>query len=145
MSMPGFAAEASVYKTNNHYRLTTGGSFRSDGNTNVVPQGCGWVKGSLCGVVIVGGAAACTVACLAPGGQAGCYFCWVGFLGASFAFCKDCIPDWMRAIIDAFEGGGGGDGGGGGGGGGVPKKCCEWDETRPGHCILWVPKGGECP
>ena len=28
------------------------GSFLSDGNTNVVPQGCGWIEGLACGGLI---------------------------------------------------------------------------------------------
>ena len=143
MTMPEFTAETSLYQTNNRYRFSAGGSFLSNGNTTVIPQDCGWVKGGICGVVIVGGAAACTATCLAPGGQAACYWCWAGFLGASFAFCKDCIPGWMRAIIDAFESGGGG---------GEP-SCCPPGRlcSCGGHCVsgictgICLPPGAACP
>jgi hypothetical protein len=159
VTVPGFTAEASLYQTNNHYRAVVG-SFLSDGNTTVTPQDCGWVKGGLCGVVIVGGTAACTAVCLAPGGQTACYWCWAGFLGASFAFCKDCIPGWMRDLIHAFESGGGtttgggttgGGGGGGGGQCGCPRnnKCCGACVKEPGKPLFCdgdcVPRNLQCP
>jgi hypothetical protein len=147
MNMPGFTAESSLYRTNNHY-LTAGGSFSSDGHVTLAPQACGWIKGITCGVAIGGGVTLCTAACLG-GGPAACYACWAGALAiVGFGFCRDCIPKWMRDLVDAFESGGGGDGGGsggggGGGGGGVPRRCCERNEF--GRCILWVPRDAECP
>jgi hypothetical protein len=132
MPLPGFTAEAGVYKTNNHYRLVAGGSFLSDGNTTVVPQGCGWGEGILCGALIVTGAAACTAFCFS--GPAPCAACWLAYLGGLYQFCKDCIPAWMQDLINELGSGGGtggsggtgGNGGGTGGGGCCPagKRCC---------------------
>ena len=45
MLLPGFTAERSLYKTNNHYQFAAGGSVLSDGNTTVTPQACGWIQG----------------------------------------------------------------------------------------------------
>ena len=110
MNMPGFTAEASLYKTSNHYRFAAGGSFLSDGKTTVTLQGCGFVERIVCGSAIVGGTVLCTSACLS--GPAPCAACWTGALAiVGYGFCRDCIPAWMRALIDIFEGGGG-DGGG---------------------------------
>jgi hypothetical protein len=129
MNIPEFNAEASLYHTNNHYRLA-GGSFLSNGNTTVTPQACHWYfEAPICAGVIAGGTAVCLASCLA-GAEAGplggipCALCWTGFLGASYGFCRDCIPEWMRALIDAVSGGSGGDGGGGGFSG-----CCEPGKT----------------
>lgn len=117
MNMPAFTAEASLYQTINHYQSAAGGSYLLNGNpTSVTPQACGWIKGGVCGTFIAGGTVLCVSACLA--GPAACALCWAGFLGGLYGFCRDCIPGWMRALIDAFESGGGGSGGGGGGGGG---------------------------
>jgi hypothetical protein len=124
MHIPGYTAEASLYKTNNHYRFAAGGSFLSNGNTTVTPQDCGWVKGITCGVSIPFGIALCTGICVS-GGPALCYGCWFGALpGSLFAFCKDCITGWMRDLIDSYESGGSNVIGRGGGGGGGPPPCC---------------------
>jgi hypothetical protein len=146
MNIPGYTAEASVYKTNNHYRLTAGGSFPSDGNTTVTPQDCSWFfELPICAGVIAGGVAVCTASCLAgaaagPLGGIPCALCWTTFLGASYGFCRDCIPEWMRALIDAVSG----DGGGGGGVVcGSNQKCCETDAQ--GRCTLCSPPHGQCP
>jgi hypothetical protein len=133
MNMPGFAAEASLYHTNNHYRLAAGGPFLSgNGITTVIPQGCGWGKTILCGAGVAFGGAVCVGICLDPLlGPAPCYVCWATALpGSLLAFCKDCIPGWMRAIIDAFESGGG-DGGGG------ADLCCPVNQTCKcgGKCV----------
>src|SRR6266496_750549 len=102
MNMPGFTAEGSLYKTNNHYRFAEGRSFLNDKNTTVTPQGCGWVEGPVCGAIIVGGIGLCTASCLASPELGGlpCYGCWAAYLGGLYGFCRDCIPGWMRALID---------------------------------------------
>lgn len=137
MNLPGFNAEVSVYKTNNHYRVAAGGSSPGDGNATVVPQGCGWLDGILCGGLIAGGIVVCTASCLASPALGGfpCWLCWTGFLGFSYPFCKDCIPAWMQALIDEFESGGGSGGGGGGGGGGGVAECCPSGRRCCGSCV----------
>lgn len=148
-NIPGFTGEASLYHTNNHY-FTTGGGFLSEGHAIVTPQACGWIRGITCGGAIAGGVVLCTSICLG-GGPAACYACWAGALGLiGFGFCRDCIPKWMRDLIDAFENGGGGGGGGSGGGGGprpigceINEKCCERDAE--GNCILCWPRTAPCP
>lgn len=149
IQIPGFTAEAALYRTNNHYQFAAGGSFLSDGNKSVTPQGCGWIKGGICGAFIAGGIAVCTASCLASPALGGfpCYLCWTSFLGGTYGYCRDCIPGWMRALIDVFEGGGGSSGGSSSGGGGGPvrdpRRCCERNEF--GRCIFSVPRNEACP
>jgi hypothetical protein len=152
MNLPGFTAEASLYKTNGHYR-SSAGSFSADGNA-VAPQGCGFVKGITCGAVIAGGVVVCTASCLASPALGGipCLVCWTGYLGALYGFCRDCIPSWMRALLDLAEDGGNG-GGGGGGGGPLPpptkgpcncplgSRCCGPCVKVPGQGLIC---DGEC-
>lgn len=135
MRLPGYTADAAVYRTNNHYRLA--GSLSGDGPASVVPQGCGWVEGIVCGAVIGIGTVICTASCLASPALGGfpCWACWAAFLGGSSAACWDCIPAWMQAIINEF-GSGGGSGSGGGGGGIGPPPCCP--QGRSCRC------GGKC-
>jgi hypothetical protein len=144
MSMPGFTAETSLYQTNNLYRSAVGG-FLNNWNTTVTPQGCGILKGITCGVAIAGGTVLCTSACLA--GPAPCVGCWTGALAiVGYGFCRDCIPAWMRALIDVFDGGGSGGGGGGGGGGCCPpgRTCCGSCES--GRCDdACIGPGQSCP
>lgn len=124
-TLPGFTAEASAYQTSYQYRLAAGRGSLGDGNMIVVPQSCGIFQGVFCGTVIVAGSAACTAFCLS--GPAPCAGCWVTALGAFYSACKDCIPGWMRALIDQFEHGTGTGGGGGAGSTGCcPRgmKCC---------------------
>jgi hypothetical protein len=144
MNMPGFTAEESLYQTNNHYRLGAGGGYLSSVSTTVTPQGCGLIKGAVCGGFIAGGTGLCTLTCL-TGDPVLCAGCWVTALGAIYSSCKSCIPGWMRALIDAFESGGGAGSGGGRGGGPVrdPRRCCERSEF--GRCIHSVPTKEACP
>jgi hypothetical protein len=139
MNMPRFTAEASLYHTNNHY-WSAGGSFLSDGNTTVTPQGCGIFEKLRCGFFVGLGVAGCTALCL-DGGPPACAACWAAIFPADlYINCRDCIPSWMRALIDIFEGGGG-DGAGGGGqindctttGCGPGQVCC--DCVSPGRCM----------
>jgi hypothetical protein len=136
MKLPGFAAESSVYRTNNHYRSAASGSFLGDGVTGVTPQGCGWIEGILCGGLIAIGTVVCTASCLASPALGGfpCWECWTAFLGGATAACWDCIPAWMQDLIDEFESGGGNGGGGGGGTGG----CCPPGKRCCGKCRLTV-------
>jgi hypothetical protein len=136
MNMPRFTAEASAYRTRNNYRSAAGGRFLSDGCTTVAPQGCGWPEGIACGTYIGAGTAACTLACF--GGPAACAACWLGF-GTTLLYplCKDCIPEWMKDLIHAFESGGGGGGGGGN------RECCEFNDD--GTCAIFKPPHGQCP
>jgi hypothetical protein len=139
MIMPGFTAEASLYQTNNHYRCAAGGSFLNDGNTAVIPQDCGLARGIACGGLITLGAAACTAFCFSGPGP--CIGCWTIYLGGLYGTCRDCIPGWMRALIDLADGGGNGGNGGGPScpsGCCSPNRCCEMDangKCRPGMCI----------
>ncbi len=144
MNMPGFTAETSLYQTNNHYRFATGRSFLSNGNSTVIPQDCGPLHTGFCAGGLALGATLCTGICLEPrAGIALCYVCWATALpGAALAFCKDCIPGWIRAIIDAFESGGGGG-----------PSCCPPGTicSCGGHCVgslctgICLPPGAACP
>ena len=139
--MPGFTAETSLYQTSNRYQLAVGGIFRSNGNTVVIPQGCGWIKSITCGGAIAGCVVLCTSACL--GGPVACGACWVGCLGISlYGFCRDCIPD----IGGGGDGGGSGGGGGGGGSGCCPpgRRCC--GSCASGRCDdACISPGQSCP
>ena len=160
--IPEFNAQASLYKSDNHYRSGAGGSYASNGDATLKPQGCGWVKGGVCGTFIAGGVVVCTASCLASPALGGipCWVCWTGFLGGTFGFCRDCIPGWMRALLDLAEGGGGSGGGGTGGGGGggptrgpcgCPKgtKCCGGCTKIPGQGLvcndICIGPGEQCP
>jgi hypothetical protein len=116
MSIPRFNAEASLYKTNNHYRLAAG-SFLSDGKTSVVPQDCGIGKGFLCGLALPVASVICAEACLSADFN-GCLGCVAGAIAVlGIGGCADCIPaDAIRKLL--------GGGGGGGGGGNNPPLCC---------------------
>jgi hypothetical protein len=146
MNMPSFTADASLYQARNHYRSAAAGRFLDDGRATVTPQGCGWVEGGLCGTLIGVGAVACAALCL-EGGPGPCAGCWSVYLGGLYQLCHDCIPAWMRALIDAFEGNGGG---GGGGGGPVPQCCPQGRTCRCGGRCVTNPNGtiscvnGEC-
>jgi hypothetical protein len=129
MQLPNFTAEASIYQTTSHYRLTAGGDVLAHRNGNVVPQDCGWFQGIFCGVVVLATTAACSALCF--GGPIPCGVCVTAALGASYGACKDCLPSWIRALLDIFESGGGGGGGGGGG----PIPCCPNGSSCCGECL----------
>jgi hypothetical protein len=161
MNVPGMTGEASVYKSNNHYRSTAGGRLLIHENANVALQSCGVVEGVVCGTVIAGAAVICTASCLAgaaagPGGAFPCYLCLVGALGALYGFCRDCLPAWILDIINSVDGGGGSGGGAGGGGGPLPccpsgrPRCCGTCRPRPGGTGLicdgqCIGPGESCP
>jgi hypothetical protein len=149
MNMPRFTAEASLYQTNNHYRFTAGGGYLSNGSTTVTPQGCGWFEGGVCGTFITAGILSCTASCVAGPATGGipCYLCWTGVLGGLFGFCRNCIPAWMRALVDLGEGGGGGGDGATCSRATCPPRgslpCCSGYTCSPeGVCI---PPGGHIP
>ena len=117
MSIPGFAAETSVYKTSNHYRLASRGLM----SNGVVPQGCGFLDWLGCAGIISGGAAqACIPHCFdaCKQGAAACALCVGQCLPDPFSFCKDCLVNLILDEIDKtpFEGGDSGSGG--------PIPCC---------------------
>jgi hypothetical protein len=121
VNLPSFHADASLYRSTNLYAMLPGANSPSPGRSvSVTQQSCGVVAGITCGAVIGGAVVVCTASCLAgaaagPLGGIPCYYCIAGFLGATYGFCKDCLPAWIRAVI--------GNSGGGGGGGGLP-QCC---------------------
>jgi hypothetical protein len=141
MQLPNFTAEASIYQTTSHYRLTAGGDLLAHGNGNVVPQDCGWFQGIFCGVVVAATTAACSALCF--GGPLPCGVCVTAALGASYGACKDCLPSWIRALLDIFESGGGGGG----------PSCCPPGTicSCGGHCFsglctgICLPPGAACP
>jgi hypothetical protein len=119
MNMPGFTAETSLYQTNNHYRFAAGGSFLSNGNTTVTPQGCGVIEGIACGFVIAICLPVVAVVCGVDPDPIACAGAWAACLGVSYGTCKDCIPDSS------------------GGGGGGPPTCCRFGSTCEcgGRCV----------
>ena len=157
LNMPGFTAETSLYKTDNHYVQTAYGGVLTDGSTTVVPQGdCPWWKFAGC-IVAVGG---CTAGCVISGPTFP--VCLGLCLGAAGAIgCIACAglnaQDEMTATQAAL-GGGGGDGGGGGGGGGssggpcgCPRgtRCCGGCTKVPGQGLVCndvcIKPGEVCP
>jgi len=138
MNLPGFIAEASVYDTANYYR---GGPAAAGDAEDVIPQGCGFVEGIVCALVIPATVLFCTGTCVESGGLA-CAACVTTAMGALYSACKDCLPAWIQAIL----GGNGGSGGGGGGGNlccriGTQCKCGGTCQMVNGHmrCV-----GGVC-
>src|SRR5262245_47268418 len=109
MNIPRYTAEASLYQSNNHYR-SDGGSFLDQGITTVTPQGCGIAQTVTCIPIVVGGIPVCTASCLASPALGGlpCLLCWTAYLGGLYGFCRDCLPEWIRDVLDLAEGGGGG-------------------------------------
>ena len=108
MKTPGFSAETSIYQADNHYRSAAHGSFLSNGNATITPQGCGVLNSLFCAGFI----GICTPLCIASCAidTASCAACFALCLGGTYLTCKDCIP--------------GTGGGGGGGGGNNPPLCC---------------------
>jgi hypothetical protein len=151
MKMPGFTGEVSLYRTNNHYR-SGAGSVVLSGNANLIPQGCGVWQTVKCLGFTGAALAGCGLLCVGSPPVV-CYGCLIGVGGlASYIDCKDCLPGWLRAILDLFESGGGNGGtGGGGGGGGGPKKgpcgcplgtkCCGGCTKIPGQGLVC---NGDC-
>ena len=113
MNMPGMAAEASVYKTNNHY--TSGRDFSSNLYTTVTPQDCGFVQFLSCFVFVSASEFVCGIACAAcvasgfdPVLCAAAAGCVLG-LGSLDAYipCHDCFPSFITEAVDSILRGGG--------------------------------------
>lgn len=141
MTLPGYTADASVYRTINLYRSTVGGSFAGDGSAAVAPQSCEWYdpKSWACGVAIAAATVGCGASCEVVGPA--CYICWVGLIAGALAGCEDCLPTWVKGLIDQY---GAGNGSSGGGDEPQPVQC------QPGqkYCSkqrICVSKGALCP
>ena len=113
MNMPGMAAEASVYKTNNHY--TSGRDFSKNLSTTVTPQDCGFgdflecfgweiAYGAICGVAI----GACIGSGFDPVVCAFAASCVFGVGGIDlYLGCHDCLPSTITDAVDSTLRGGG--------------------------------------
>jgi hypothetical protein len=122
MTLPGYAADASLYRTSRSYRGSSGGSARLAGPAVVAQQldchtSCA-LRWELCNLGCAVGTGPLVLLCLAA-------------CGASFGLCLNACPPT-----------------GGGGGGptpecGIGRRCCERDET--GRCTLCVPNNAVCP
>jgi hypothetical protein len=133
MAMPGYTADASLYKTSVHYRGKHHAGRQSYGNVGVSPQACSGFKVLVCNPLIF----ACNL-CLAllPNVPlvVGCY---AGCLGGLYLYCRDCLD-----LIDVPSNGGGGSGGGG---------CCPRGRRCCGSCAsgtcddVCVGPGQSCP
>ena len=122
MRMPGFSAELSAYKTDNHYQISGIRSFSNAGGRTVNPQGCSTTDSIICGSFIAVTVATCTPICIATLGAA-CAECVAGSLvGWLYPACSDCLPAWIRAIIAGASNGGGS-------GTGNPPPCCPQGRT----------------
>jgi hypothetical protein len=144
MALPGYAAEASLYKTSNHYHVTATSGILSDGNTTVTPQGCGIGQAIGCFAFVAGVTIVCGGAC-ASGIVPACVACvlGVGALG-TYVACHDCLPDAITSVADQ------GLSGGGDGGTPVPRCCPQGRTCRCGGRCVTNPNGtiscvnGEC-
>src|SRR5262245_46476067 len=142
MTMPRFAAEASLYQTNNRYRFAAGGSSLSDGTTAVTPQGCGLS----CAIATVGIGIVCGGACAFN--PLTCAACVSLLLSADACIpCYDCLPKFIRDLLDQIPGGFCSRDGGG------EPPCCPSGTicSCGGHCIsglctgICLPPGAPCP
>jgi hypothetical protein len=129
MNMPGFAAEASLYKTSVRYAGKCYFGHHSKNYTAISPQACGGFKWLVCNPAM----AACTAcAALAPSIPLvlGCY---AACLGAAYLYCRDCLD-----LIDVPANGGGGAGG--------DPSCCPPGKTCRcgGRCVSGLCLGGTC-
>lgn len=131
VKIPGFTADASVYKTNSHYRLALRGNSPGHVDTRVAPQACEWYQEYTCGPIIGGGAVLCNSVCveaaLNPTGLpslAGCYYCWKVYLGPVFDLCRGCLKEWLQYLLNTYEARSGG-----GDGGPPPPQCCPSGRT----------------
>ena len=135
MNMPGMAGEAAIYRTNNYYRATVGGSLTNNGNIAVIPQDCGILEGITCGIYVGATVVACGLVCAACATTAvACPVCaacvLVGGVDAYIA-CRDCLPGSITRWVDSALMGGGD------GGGGTPPPpppvFCNGVRCRPGQ------------
>src|SRR5271157_2882853 len=95
MIIPGFTAQASVYRTTQPYRAAPGGSLGLTGR-GIAPQDC---SSDCTGAYVL-----CLAGCALTGGS--------------------CIPACFYAFGQCQDGCGGSGGGGGGGGGPGPNPRC---------------------
>lgn len=137
MNMPGFTAEAAIYRTSAHYSVRTRGQ-RVNMGAVVSPQACGLGRNIICNGWIFG-CIGCTAFFPSVPAMIACY---AACMGSMFAYCRDCLD-----LIDVPENGNSNGGGGGGGSpaGGTcfPNKCCEWGVN--GECMLCIPRNAACP
>ena len=93
MTMPGFFAEASLYKTDNHYKHAVTGGILLDGSTTVIPQDCPAWKWGACAAAVGGCTAGCVVAG-SPSAEVAFFPCMLGCLaGLGMSLCNDCIEE----------------------------------------------------
>ena len=143
MNMPGMAGEAAIYRTNNYYRATVGGSLANNGNIVVIPQDCGILEGITCGIYVGATVVACGLVCAACAATAvACPVCaacvLVGGVDAYIA-CRDCLPGSITKWVDSALMGGDG------GGPPPPRPCCPPGRRCCGSCVP-LPNGAgfEC-
>lgn len=85
MNLPGFAAEASLYRSNAHYSLSSCPGYVS-GN-QVSPQSCGFFKNIFC-TTLFGGCMGCMLAWPEIDKILGCFaVCLTGW----YLYCEDCL------------------------------------------------------
>ena len=119
MMIPGFAAEASLYRTTQSYRMRSSGSFGPTASS-ITPQ-------LDCSSKCTAEYTACLAGCVFTGGACvpGCF--------AAFALCQDGCSD---------------SGGGGGGPGPNPRCGCPVGTVCQGGCIkepgVGLICGGDC-
>jgi hypothetical protein len=123
MALPGYAAEASLYRTSRSYRGAPS-SLATDVGQTVIAQQID------CDALCAGKWQACNIGCAISGGIF-LPFCLAGCLVA-FGLCLSDCPS-----------GGGGGGGGGSGECGIGRRCCERDEN--GRCTICIPNNAQCP
>ena len=128
MNMPGMAAEASVYKTKNHY--TSGRDFSDNLHTTVTPQDCGFseffsclaaetLTGVICGF-LCGGCIASGFDPAVCGLAAACVFGVIPL--DDYTYCHDCLPESITEAVDSTLRGDGG----------PPPPDCTTTGCRPG-------------
>lgn len=140
MNMPGFTAEAAIYRTSSRYTVSYKVQHLGSGlNESLVifPQACSFGRNIICNGWILG-CIGCTAFFPSVPAMIACY---AACMGSMFTYCRDCLD-----FIDIPENGSGGGGGGGGppaGGTCFPNKCCEWGENA--ECTLCIPRNAACP
>jgi hypothetical protein len=143
MTLPGYAAEASLYKTAQLYRGYYSGVSSIDAGASVIPQlDCSdycVLDDALC---IAAATTAATVTAAATGGVLAPVDAWgyviaLALCQANLVSCNSQCPP---------SGGGGGGGGGGGSTGGCPPgyKCCGGYDNK-GKCTEGcIPSTAQC-
>jgi hypothetical protein len=87
LRLPGFTAEASLYRINIRYYFNTRELIHPDESSKVYPQSCPWWEWALCGVKISG----CTTLCTTSSGIAW-WACMTGCLWITGAAqCLRCL------------------------------------------------------